>query len=239
MSVFCSDGYVPSQIAIIEASQSWFGDRWVELEATAAASQATEPEPKDGALALVLTQPPLPRALEQALTEIFLQTAGRLRNVLFEGKLLTAYYFGGVFEGRHEVSPGFWATPQADGVLESGAYYPFGKPGRWYERPLICPIFFQRAELTTLLSVQQSSKKQLPESKKADLRPPFASSTTFRENSSARWWANFQRFSPTTSPMRFSVKRQRRRRAHVGARSPINRGNNRGNNRGAIFRRQH
>ena len=51
----------------------------------------------------------------------------------------------------------------------SGNYFPFGKPNRWYERPLSFPIFFLKAEFAALLSEEQGAKRQLPESMKSEL----------------------------------------------------------------------
>jgi hypothetical protein len=170
VSSFCPDGYVPSQTVIVEATEHWFADRLVALEATAAAT-ATGAEPKSGvdALARALSQQQVPDALRCELAAIVPQTIHRLRNFLYEGKLLKAYYFGGLFLGRHEVTPAFWATPEADDVLESGIYFPFGKPSRWYERPLACQIFFRKAELAALLSEEQTAKKTFPAARKPEL----------------------------------------------------------------------
>src|SRR5207244_422034 len=107
MSNFCPDGYLPSQTVIVEATQCWFADRLVALEATAAADWATGAEPKSGvnALAQALSRPPLPNAVREAFMDIVAQTVERLRNVLFEGKLLKAYYFDGLFHSHRAIKP--------------------------------------------------------------------------------------------------------------------------------------
>jgi len=171
VSSFCPSGYVPSQTVIVEATQYWFADRLVELEETAAASSATQAAPKSGVdlLARALSQQQVPDALLRELADIVQQTIHRLRNFLHEGKVLKAYYFGGLFPGCHEVTPELWATPEADDILESGTYFPFGKPSRSHERRLNCQIFFRKAELDTLLSEQQAPKRPLPESRKPEL----------------------------------------------------------------------
>jgi hypothetical protein len=97
------------------------------------------------------------------------QTVHRLRNHLHQGKLLKAYYFGGLFrpsEGRQTLPPEFWATSGADGVLESGSYLPLGRPSKWYDPPLPnFSLFFLKADLDALLSEQQNPKKPFPEAK--------------------------------------------------------------------------
>jgi hypothetical protein len=82
--------------------------------------------------------------------------------------LLRAYYFGGLFAGRHNVAPEFWATADADGVLESGHFFPFGAPSSPRDPRPHC-LFFLQAELDALLSEPKKSKKSLPDSKKPAL----------------------------------------------------------------------
>ena len=84
--------------------------------------------------------------------DLLTQTEHRLRNFLHQG-VLTAYYFGGLFDqGRHAVAPEFWATTEADGVLMSGSYWPFGKPRAWHEERPSYPLCFLESQLATLLS---------------------------------------------------------------------------------------
>jgi hypothetical protein len=168
MSDFCPDGYVPSQIAIIEASQKWFSERWAVVQTPNADNSAIEAEPRRGvnALAWALSQPPIPWEVQVMIADVVPKTVHRLRNYLFQDKL-KAYYFGGLFEGRHEVHPAIWVTPQGDGVLESGIFFPLGKPDRSYQQPLNVPIFFQRVELDTLLQ-----KPALPQTPAAQTDPP-------------------------------------------------------------------
>ncbi len=90
----------------------------------------------------------------------------RLRNFLHEGKL-KAYYFG--HDGCHSVSREFWATTHADGEMESGTYWPFGKPPRLYESRPNYPLFLLQSELDALLSEQPAKKRPLPKSKMPEL----------------------------------------------------------------------
>jgi hypothetical protein len=162
VSSFFPDGYVPTPQAILEVAEKWFEQRLREVETLVASELASNAEPKSGveALARALSRPPIPAPLLHK--DIVPQTVVRLRNHLFDGKLLTVYYFGGLLDGCHEIRPGFWTTPAADGVLESGTYFPLGKPDRWYDRRLSCPIFFNRAELDALPSLQNPAPPQTP-----------------------------------------------------------------------------
>ncbi len=174
MSSFCPDGYVPAQDAIIRAARYWFPDRWAEIETLAARNSAIMDETEKGGvaeLARALSQRPIPDSLRHEYAEIFIQTVHRLRNHLHLGEL-KAYYFGGLFrpaQGRQTLAPEFWATSDADGVLESGMYFPFGRP-MWHEPPRRnLWILFLEAELDVLLSEQQHPKKPFPEAKQPEL----------------------------------------------------------------------
>ena len=132
MNGFCPDGYVPTQEAIIRATQSWFPERLAALERAAAPPSETNPDkspldPLARALSS-LSRPVFPAALELEAKDMINQVVQRLRNLLHQGKLV-AYYFEN--DGRKSVSRDFWATVQADGIMESGTYWPFGKPARW------------------------------------------------------------------------------------------------------------
>jgi hypothetical protein len=90
----------------------------------------------------------------------------RLRNFLHQGAL-TAYYFAD--DGCHSVSRELWATPNADGAIETGIYWPFGRPSSWRDTPLSHSIFLSQSELDALLSEQPSKKRPLPKSKIPEL----------------------------------------------------------------------
>jgi hypothetical protein len=108
----------------------------------------------------------LPHVAEQ-WREIANETVHRLRDLLHQGEL-NADYFDTY--GRHSVPREFWATLQADGVLESGLYWPFGQPSRVYERQPNCrPLFLRETELWKLLTAQPTEKRRLPRSKIPEL----------------------------------------------------------------------
>ena len=90
--------------------------------------------------------------MRQQGLDLLIQIEHRLRNFLHQGAL-TAFYFGGLFnQGRHAVAREFWATTEADGVLMSGSYWPFGKPRTWHDEHPSYPLCFLESELATLLS---------------------------------------------------------------------------------------
>jgi hypothetical protein len=62
-----------------------------------------------------------------------------------------------------------WATTAADVVMESGTYWPFGKPTRWYESRPNYSLFLLKSELDALLSEQPAKKRPLPKAKMSEL----------------------------------------------------------------------
>jgi hypothetical protein len=81
---------------------------------------------------------------------------------------LKAYYFGN--GGCHSVLSEFWAEALADGVMESGTYWPFGEPPRWHEQRPSYPLFVKQSELDALLSEQPSKKTAISQSENAGPR---------------------------------------------------------------------
>jgi hypothetical protein len=168
---FCPDGYVPTREAIVGAAEYWFPEKFAALERAAAPPQPeTKPDNSLQALARALSQPPvIPDAMRHDFQDIVDQTVHRLRNLLHQSEL-TAYYFGGLFgDGRYAVSSGFWATAQADGVMESGIYWPFGRPPRSFEARPNYSLFLLQSELDALLSEQPAKKRPLPRAKMPEL----------------------------------------------------------------------
>jgi hypothetical protein len=90
----------------------------------------------------------------------------RLQNLLHQNKL-HGYYFDN--NGRHTISSDFWATAEANGVLESGIYWPFGRPSRAYEQRPNHSLFLLESELNKLLSNEPATKRPFPRSRLADL----------------------------------------------------------------------
>jgi hypothetical protein len=172
VSAFCPDGYVPSPEAIVTAMQYWFAETLAAIEVSAAGASATKGEPDSGvdALARALSKLSIHDALRDAIKDIVTETLHQLRQSLHQGKLLNASYFGdGLLDGCQAVKPDFWATPEADGVLESGIYWPFGRPRTRYEQRPNYPLFLLRSELGALLSEQQTAKNPLPRAKMPEL----------------------------------------------------------------------
>jgi hypothetical protein len=97
MTLFCPEGYVPVQVAIARAAQSWFPEQMTALET----ERAGDNKPSDDVNALT------PVGLRQQVLDLLTKTEHRLRNFLHHGAL-TAYYFGGLFDqGRNAVAPEF------------------------------------------------------------------------------------------------------------------------------------
>jgi hypothetical protein len=172
MSEFCPEGYVATPRAIVEAALYWFKDQMaLAAAALETAPPATQETGTDGlaALARAISLARTPQVTPE-VTEVLVQSARRLRNLLLDGKELTAYYYGGLFDlGCRPVESEFWATPEADGVLESGQYFPFGRPTAWHTPRPSSPLFLRRAELDKLLSEPVTAKKPLPRAKEEDL----------------------------------------------------------------------
>jgi hypothetical protein len=153
MPFFCPEGYVPVQLAIATAAQYWFPEQMTALE-TATAGDNTPSDDVNTLTPLerLAEQPSISEGLRQQIQDLLIQTEDRLRKLTHRG-VLTAYYFGGLFDqGRHAVAREFWATTAADGVLMSGSYWPFGKPRARYEQRPSYPVFFLESQLATLLS---------------------------------------------------------------------------------------
>jgi hypothetical protein len=161
MTLFRPLGYVPVQEAIVRPALLWFPEDMAALEAAAGDELAINNRsnadidavtPVEKLARALRAQPLISEGLRMRTVDFLIQTEHRLRNILHKG-VLTAYYFGGLFDqGRQAVSSEFWATMEADGVLTSGTYYPFGKPRSWSDTPRSYPLFFLELELAALPS---------------------------------------------------------------------------------------
>ena len=163
---FSPDGYLATAKAMAVAARRWFPERFAALEKTATSQQGAELENPIEKAVRIFSQPPIPDDWRQAFEEIKNETVNRLRNLLHEGKL-HGYYFDN--DGHHTTSREFWATADADGVLETGLYWPFGRPSRVYEQRPNYPLFLLQSELDTLLSAEPAKKRSLPRSKIPEL----------------------------------------------------------------------
>jgi hypothetical protein len=161
---FCPDGYLPMQEAIVRAAPYWVPDKVAALESPAARESQTEPK-NDSEAALRASQSLIPDE-PRHLKEIWMLTINRMRGFLHQG-VLKAYYFS--HDGLHLVPRQFWATTHADGVIESGTYWPFGAPTRWHERRPNYPLFIKNSELDALLSERPAGKRELPRAKIPEL----------------------------------------------------------------------
>jgi hypothetical protein len=162
VNTFCPDGYVPIQEAVFRAAGYWFPDRLAALERAAAPQSETERTKTEDALARALSESQIPAPWQDptwrhAFADVWIQAADRLRHFLHQDTV-KAYYF--TDDGCHHLSKEFWATTQADGVLESGIYWPFGAPAHWYEqqRPNY-PLFVKQLDLDRILSDQPAKSR--------------------------------------------------------------------------------
>ena len=146
---FCPDGYVPLHEAMFKAAEVWYPDQISALETAAAPVPESQTKPNNSLDAAVraFSQGPIPAAWQSdawrhAFANIWSATAHRLRNPLHQGTF-KVYYFND--SGCQHLSREFWATAKADGVIESGTYWPFGKPNSFYEPRPSYSLFIPKA----------------------------------------------------------------------------------------------
>lgn len=167
MSEFRPEGYVPTIVAVRRAAEFWDQARYAAFEKAASTPSETKPRGGVERLAAAFSQPPgLPEAFQIELQDIVAQAALRLRNLLHQGEL-TAYYFDNF--GCNSLPREFWATAQADGVLESGDYLPYGTPSQWYETRPKYPVFLVQGGLNLLLSDLPAQKRAFPRARMPEL----------------------------------------------------------------------
>jgi hypothetical protein len=155
VSEFCPDGYVSMSEAILRLAQRWFGEEMAAFN-KAVEDDASKPDSSSPAL--------VEFAQQTVAKEIFRKTVDKLRKLMHQGKP-TAYYFGSPFDrDRHPVEANSWATADANGVLEEGWYWPFGRQVRYPVR-----LFLLEAELDALLSDHPARKRRFPDVKYPDL----------------------------------------------------------------------
>lgn len=159
MDSFCPDGYVFVQEALVRAATCWFQE---ELGAIEAEGELRREELNDKLSSLSDTErlarafaiSAIPQDLQRRIQHLLVQAERRLRNYLHQGNL-TAYYFGGLIDHeRRDVPREFWATAEADGILRSGVYWPYGKPHQRHKQRPNRSLYFLASELETLLSSQ-------------------------------------------------------------------------------------
>ena len=172
MSSFCPDGYVATPEAILKAISTWHAEQIAALETPTVTDSPTNQASYRGieALAQALSHlPSISWEMQQVMADMVMKTTHRLRNLLYEGRL-TAYYFGGLFSsGRSSVPSEFWATVEANGVLESGSYFPFGPPTRSFEPRPSYSLRLLEAELDAVLNQQPTAKEPFPKAKMSEL----------------------------------------------------------------------
>ena len=228
MNRFCPDGYVRTQGAIGRAAEYWFPERFAALaNMFAELESAVAPQPKSDssldAAVRAFSHWPIPAAWEDdtwrhEFEDLWSQTAYRLRNFLYQGTL-KAYYFND--DGSHHLSREFWATAQADGVIESGTYWPFGPPTHSFEQRPNYTLFFKQVDLDALMSDQPAKKRPLPESKLPELIAAMRSQNEkpnrMEQRDAVRKLAEFERYHITDAMFR---KAERQVPRDAGRKSP-------------------
>jgi hypothetical protein len=164
VSLFCPEGYVPILEALFIAAKHYFPEQIAGLEK--ALDAGTEKRTDFDAAVRPFSQQQLPDALKLEICDVLSQTVDRLRSFLHQGTLKATYF---AHDGSNHVSREFWATTQADGLIESGTYWPFGKPSHWHEQRPNYPLFVKQSELDALLSEQAAQKPSLPSGKMSGL----------------------------------------------------------------------
>jgi hypothetical protein len=166
MNDFCPEGYVPTLKAIARAVKHWFPEQFNKFVVAMESLPATRPEGHIEQAVQAFSPPQIPGVSQHAWENIVSQTEHQLRNLLHQGTL-NAYYFE--YDGRHTVPREFWPTPEANGVLKLGSYWPFGQPSRVFEHRSNYPLFLRQSELEALLSEESSKKRPLPKSQMSEL----------------------------------------------------------------------
>lgn len=235
MTDFCPDGYLPTRDAIDRASECWFPNKIAAVKTAAAPESQAK---SDNTIEAAVRAFSLPHAWRHPLEEIASQTVHRLRNFLHQGTL-KAYYF--TDDGRHSVSPEFWATAHADGVMESGTHWPFGKPTRSYESRPNHALFLLQSELDLLLSERPAKKRPFPNAKMPDLVAALRTLDHLpnreKQREALRNLPEFEQYRLTDDVLREAERASAARpRSQAASSWSINRGNNPGDNRGAKFR---
>ena len=132
-------------------------------------------------------------------------TVHRLRNLLHQGKLHGHYFKN---DGRHRISREFWATAEADGSLESGTYWPFGRPSRIYEQRPNYPLFLLQSELDTLLNGEPAKRRPFPRSRIPELVAALRELEDLpNRKHSTTHYASYRNFASLRSRVLISVKR--------------------------------
>ena len=154
---FCPEGYVSTPQATLRAAQFWFPEQY-NAAVRAADSTAAGTNVKIDAPFEVLVRalsPQFPDALVSRVGGLFGRTVQRFRNALHQGAIDAVYF---TRDGPQRVDKEFWATTEANEILELGTYWPFGKPKPWHEAPHY-PLFIKQSKLDALLSEKRGGRK--------------------------------------------------------------------------------
>jgi len=156
---FCPEGYVSIRQAIFRAAQFWYPEQYGAAFRAAGSSAAGNNDTIPGsieALERAISQQFPDDAFVDTAGQLFVTTLHRLRDSLHHGTIDAVYFTRG---GPQTVDKKFWATTEAEGILVSGTYWPYGKPNRSYEARPNYPLFIEQSKLDALLSEERASRK--------------------------------------------------------------------------------
>jgi hypothetical protein len=157
-SSFCPEGYVSTPQAILRAAQFWFPEQYgAAVRAAGSNAEGTNGtiDASVETLARALS-PQFPDTMVHTIGKLVLTTVQRLRNLLYQRTIDTVYF---TRDGPQTVDEKFWATTEADGILELGTHWPFGRPNRRYEARPNHPLFIEQSKLDALLSEERAGRK--------------------------------------------------------------------------------
>ena len=167
MSSFVPDGYLPIDEAFARAMKRWFADQISKLEQEVEYDRAKRLED------LPTTDDPVRRAFLQAgahegarkaavpkLEGIKREAEVKFRNLLYAGKL-TAHFSEPVSGIEWTIEAKRWATPATDGVIESGLYFPYGKPDGPYAKAPAVKVRVREKKFWEALATSEAPQSEL------------------------------------------------------------------------------
>lgn len=144
---FVPAGYKPIDVAWRELLEEWHGQ---ELRALEDQHRRALPEPTGDAVrdAIRSCSPPSADLMAKA-KPIVEASLNKFRQLLFNGTLSAVYLTP---SGASTIPANLWATSETDGVIETGDYFPFGRPVSIYQRVTVERVFIVATDLDRLSS---------------------------------------------------------------------------------------
>jgi hypothetical protein len=146
------DGYLPITSAVYQALMHWFREKAstslerIEKELSAADKNYSTTDPIPSHLVEIIQQ-----KLDLDCQEEIDKTRHRLRKALHKGDLI-AVYFSTRYDEPSPIPRRFWPSPEADDVLETGDYFPYGRPKHYWKDRQSEAVLVREEDLRRLLS---------------------------------------------------------------------------------------